>query len=195
MCVYVVYLQVRKEALEHVSDPSCINMHALIMSLEHERMHQETLAYMLAQQRKKSFKPISINLNGSHTTAPNGVTMNGKHDEDENQLTPFYAHCSYKSSAMDQSGGALGGRKKHPAGMNTETSYIAVPGGQVTLGIDLEEVKGCYVWDNESGTAGPLTVFEMEVAQQPVTVAQFREFVLQDQVGPWVACVACGNKA
>lgn len=30
-------------------------MHALCMSLEHERMHQETLCYMLAQQRKLDF--------------------------------------------------------------------------------------------------------------------------------------------
>jgi hypothetical protein len=49
-------LQTRSKILVCVEEGRELPMHELCMGLEHERMHQETLCYMLAQQRRLDYQ-------------------------------------------------------------------------------------------------------------------------------------------
>ncbi len=51
-----LHLQIRAKLMGCLDKPGPGTMHAVCMSLEHERMHQETLCYMVAQQRKQDYR-------------------------------------------------------------------------------------------------------------------------------------------
>ena len=140
------------------------SMHALIMCLEHERMHQETLCYMAAQQRKHEFEQ--------------GTTTNGTTTTSTTSTNSFYFdRCSYMDAALP------------PLAKNTTNNkVVCVPGGKVTMGIDPTTTKHGYVWDNELGTSGCRTVGDLVVSTTPVTVAEYRDFILDggyDREGWW----------
>jgi dimethylhistidine N-methyltransferase len=136
-------------------------MHAVLMSLEHERMHQETLCYMLAQQRKQDW------LTNKEQPQPRIETT------DAPRLPPFYfnARASYLTSSTTSS--------SNTNNTNTSSTMVTVPGSTaISLGINPCTEKHGFVWDNELGTSGPFTVKALSVAVNPVTVAEFYDFVV-----------------
>lgn len=163
-------------------------MHALVMALEHERMHQETLCYMAAQQRKKewientptteSSSAQEIATNGSETSidSTNLVsTSSSSSSALSTTSSPFYFNrCGYLASALSRHHTTTIPHNQGPSKM------VFVPGGTISLGITPSENHG-FVWDNELGTAGPYPVKDLQVASHSVTVAQFREFMVSDR--------------
>ncbi len=53
---------------------------------------------------------------------------------------------------------------------------------QVCVGVDPASERG-FNWCCELGRAGPLAVPSLQVAPRPVTVAQLKRFVFEEQVG------------
>ena len=154
-------------------------MHALVMTLEHERMHQETLCYMCAQQRKHEWF-LSNGGGGSSgsSSSSRGGSPNGNDDDDSGGDLPpvssfYFNRCSYLNTA------AAASSSSSSCG---EDEFLFVPGGTVTLGIDLTSQQNLgFVWDNELGTSQPCTVQNFNVSTSPVSVAQFRKFVVDAQ--------------
>jgi formylglycine-generating enzyme required for sulfatase activity len=139
--------------------------HAVLMALEHERMHQETLCYMLAQQRKHDWLANNSNEGSIATTTAAAQVENKINVDDATSLPPFFfnTRASYLTSSTTTS---------------TNTTMVTVPGSTtVSLGINPVQKHG-FVWDNELGTAGPFTVNTLSVATNPVTVAEFYDFVV-----------------
>lgn len=67
---------------------------------------------------------------------------------------------------------------------------------QVSLGVPPASERG-FLWDCELGRQGPVQVEGLRVGAGPVTVAQFRRFVFEDQVrGGWVggSCRPCWSQ-
>ena len=102
-------------------------------AIEHDRMHQETLCYMLAQGRKAAFE---------QRVPPK-------------QLLRIFA-------------------SKVPS---TEPD-ILIPAGTVRLGVDFDQG---FVWDNEGPPTPPADLAAFKVSSVPVSVAQFRQFVIGDR--------------
>jgi hypothetical protein len=81
-----------------------VSMHAVCMVLEHERLHQETLCYMLAQQRKADaaagssgqptiLTPISSSSPQLQAAGGPGISLS--------DTVPFYLQqCSYASTSL-----------------------------------------------------------------------------------------------
>lgn len=168
-------------------DASLQEMHALVMVLEHERMHQETLCYMAAQQRKKEWSEKTTT---SESESSLQKRTNGEASIDSENLpsttssslsptpwpSPFYFNrCGYLASAPNN-----GGHHNSTLPPKGPSKMVVVPGGYVSLGIDPSENHG-FVWDNELGISGPWKVRDLQVASQPVTVTEFREFVIFDR--------------
>lgn len=78
-----------------------VSMHALCMVVDHERQHQETLCYMLAQQRKADAaaaaagRPAVLAPPGSKGATPGGACQ-----QPADAVLPFYLQqCSYASAS------------------------------------------------------------------------------------------------
>jgi dimethylhistidine N-methyltransferase len=152
-------------------------MRALGMALEHERMHQETLVYMMAAQRRADFAAAG----GSARTTSDGASANGATASADGAsadgvdastgVAPFFFSrgCRYAATA---------GAPATPA-----AAPVRVPGGAVTLGLAAEDAAApaparAFVWDIEEGAPAPARVGALDVAPAPVSVAEFREFVM-----------------
>ena len=153
-------------------------MHAVLMVLEHERMHQETLCYMMAQQRKHDWvsnKTTNGTKTGEQATPETEIKIKREGSSPE----PFYFnnHCNYSSSATTPIAPPFPNMStinNTPAG-----TMVTVPGSStVSLGINPIEKHG-FVWDNELGTAGPISVTTLSVSAHPVTVAEFYDFIVK----------------
>jgi formylglycine-generating enzyme required for sulfatase activity len=142
-------------------DGGAAGMHALCMALEHERMHQETLCYMVAQQRRADFEAKA---NGASVIRQTAAAA-----QSTASPPPFYFNrsASYLATALVPVGGA-------------PQAFVTVPGGAVQLGLDPLQPRG-FVWDNELGLAPQVEVPPLRVAPAPVTVAQFWRFVVEDR--------------
>lgn len=156
-------------------------MHAVLMALEHERMHQETLCYMLAQQRKRDWlsnSKITSNGNGYGNGEAAAVAVVKNKDS---FLSPFFfsTHCNYLSSAPPSAPHFSDNSNSFPTSNSTTTgTMVTVPGNStVSLGINPVDKHG-FVWDNELGTATPISVDTLSVATHPVTVAEFYDFAV-----------------
>lgn len=156
-----------------------LDMHALVMALEHEHMHQETLTYMVAQQRRQDWEagtPRAV-IKNTKAIAAHGVNghanghsfSNGVVDEGLKPL--YFARCSYVAQGgLVANGAASNGVNGHHA------DFVTLPSGSVTLGLDPAYPRG-YVWDNELGTRGPIDVKSVSVGRRAITVAEFMRFV------------------
>ena len=129
-------LQVR-EQLRAVLQAGHLNMRGVCIALEHERMHQETLAYMQAQQRRIAFEAL----------------MQAGDIELQQQQ-----HCNGHASSNGQlANGLAAGRQLSNASGNgvaqsQETGANAMkycPAGTVMLGVDTASSVSGFVWDNE----------------------------------------------
>lgn len=141
-------------------------MQALCLALEHERMHLETLCYMIAQQRKKDFVAAA---KGEPVIQDEGALVQRQSGDGSTNAAPFYLHrCSYLAAALKC--GKNGGSPQ----------FVRVAAGSVHFGLDPSEPHG-FAWDNEVGLCGPLEVAEFDIAAWPVTVAQFMAFATQDK--------------
>jgi len=139
------------------------DMHAVVMCLEHERMHQETLCYMIAQQRKLDWiagTPGAVIAMGEITPpGPRGM-------EDAPELNSYYfAQSSYLVSVNAALESVL----------TLEKRFCSIPGGSVCLGLGMSYPSG-FVWDNERGSRGPIQVAPFAVSCHPVTVADSEDF-------------------
>ena len=209
-----------------------------VMVLEHAHQHQETLCYLLAQQRRldvcaaEERAPVVV-------CQPAAVTQGTSPAASQ---TFYLAQCSYASASLEQPGaggsaangdlaphtpvrrseGLLGTLRslltRAPAGAAAPPTpaFVRVPGRQVrarpdrrrvarccecaatapahmvralsgvpqvTLGLERASVEHSFHWDNELGVRGPEAVPDLLVGQRPVSVAQYRHFVLHDKVG------------
>lgn len=172
--------EVRSEVVAATSADAAhkIDMHAVMMALEHERMHQETLCYMLAAQRKRDWEESVVSgrkdrPENGHACGHNAGTSslaydraNGREEPSASYSEKFYfGRCTYTTTRRS---------------LQSSSSVTGVPGGNVRLGVDPDLPHG-YVWDNELGKLGPVKVKNLRVSKRPVTVAEFREFVVDDR--------------
>ncbi|KAL4447235.1 hypothetical protein ABPG77_007268 [Micractinium sp. CCAP 211/92] len=80
-----------------------------------------------------------------------------------------------------QLGGSRAGHNGRDAGpADGGDDFVTVPGGEVSLGVPPASERG-FLWDCEVGRQGPVQVEGLRVGAGPVTVAQFRRFVFEDQ--------------
>ena len=67
-----IHLQAREDVQKHVCQPTQ-DMWLINMCLEHEKMHQETLCYMLAQQQKQFWESSHLDSTGN-LIVQNGIS-------------------------------------------------------------------------------------------------------------------------
>lgn len=145
-----------------------LDMHAVNVLLEHERMHQETLGYMLAQHNKNEEKKGNrCNLSSS---TKNKIDENAKNSS----MQPYYysdPSCNYLSTAL-------------PTTTTTKKdAYALVPTCQVILGLHALEKRG-FNWDNELYTVEgrlPQQVPSFEISKYPVTCQEWARFTFVDK--------------
>lgn len=224
-----------RQVLQEAMRADRADMRGIYLALEHERMHQETLSYMQAQQRKRSFEaqlgqPAAANsqqpsanghtFNGVSTkghaangTAANGIVANGHavnghaangdaanrhaangHAADKTANTPGNGHVATAMNAPSSQKHAANGHAVHGngtkycfcngvskqgSGEESSMQLQLCPAGEVNLGVDTDESACGFVWDNEGPKQAPVTVPAFKAAAGPVTVAQFRQFVVE----------------
>lgn len=150
---------VRKELLE----AGDLDAHALHMSIEHERMHQETLCYMLAKQRRADW-----------------VCAGGGDEEDEardapgalapaSELGAYLGRAALEAERLAKEAAA--------ADLPAKNRTALVAGGQARLGVPSAATKHGIVWDNEMGEPEPVKLPAFHASRRPVTIAQFKRFV------------------
>jgi len=183
----------RREILDHLDTSSSsgdndgaeknkMDMHAVNLLLEHERMHQETLGYMLAQHNKNKNtgrereREKEKNGNESHLISSTSDKIDG--DTTKNSRQPYYyanPSCTYLSTALPAAAGA--------AAASTKESYALVPGCQVILGLHALETRG-FNWDNELYRVEgrmPQKVPSFEISKFPVTCEEWARFTFVDK--------------
>lgn len=163
--------------VEHFSE------RGMFMALEHERMHQETLCYLIAQERKNKFdlqqgrsdKDGAASLfdaerNGEFNKAMNcsKYDITGYFCTTKKQIPSFYFNLTRNITSRPQ---CLDTSKSH--------EFVRIRAGDVTYGIS-SGMKTGYVWDNERGTHGSVHVKEFEVGIDQVTIADFYKFVFEE---------------
>ncbi|KDD76550.1 hypothetical protein H632_c185p0 [Helicosporidium sp. ATCC 50920] len=175
---------------------------AACMALEHELMHQETLCYMLVQQRKQDFlaRAEEAGENRSGNAQADKKTPSFLRGQDDDP---------YLSTSMGLSPGSL--RRRFAAKPADEDVYALVPGRKVGDGeveraaraeakrrdcvlVSLDNpaprqvvlgqgsISHGFIWDNELGQTEPIVVKAFKLGRLPVTVAEFHRFVVQRKV-------------
>ena len=125
------------------------SMRSVHLALEHERMHQETLAYMQAQQRKRSFEAnLEANCNGTKHSRTNEPS--NEHQGSDASMNQHAANGNGMSNANGlhpKANGKLadGGSHNHTS---NDVQMIACPAGMAVLGVDAHPHVS-FVWDNE----------------------------------------------
>ena len=103
-------MQVRKQLLEAFAQGQVKTRDAYI-ALEHEWMHLETLAYMLAQEQRMSFELSSTAANGqSHGMNGNGRLDEPLDDSSDDEITSN-VHLSHKQQSIQANTAAAGDTK------------------------------------------------------------------------------------
>jgi dimethylhistidine N-methyltransferase len=161
-----MYVRSIREEVMKLVEAKQYDMESLAMSLEHERMHQETLCYMLAMLRKQQWENSNNGGMESSNVQLLGELPSGNGDQKFGQLLTFYMkRCKYTDYSRPS---------------DAKQERILVKGGTVNLGVaPLEDVG--FVWDNEIGTSNVVHVKDLNVSKYPITVSEFRSFVLNDK--------------
>lgn len=124
-------------------------MHALCMAVEHERQHQETICYMLAQQRKADAAaaaaghPAELAPSGSTAEAADGAEFQPLALCDSaNAVVPFYLQqCSYAGASTAAASTAAASTAAAPAAVPasavpaTPAKAERLPGRLASLGL------------------------------------------------------------
>jgi dimethylhistidine N-methyltransferase len=239
--------QVREQLLEGVSEGRC-SLRSTYLSLEHERMHQETLCYMMAQHQKRRWEASNslsspadslgaarasggeglahwqdegsegsarggrkncvdqsteansladgmskgtANGHAANGHAGNGHAGNGHaadghvangHGGNGHAASGHTAHGHAANGHVANGHAANGHAKERSVSVEGDTSgnMVAVPAGDVVLGADVDPSK-VFVWDNEGPLQAPQHVKSFKVAARPVTIAEFRAFVVESK--------------
>ena len=162
--MHLVHLQVREHLREAVRAKR-FDRRGLYIALEHERMHQETLSYMQAQQRRKAFESTL----GAGTVQPamaNGMTAMGatgsdlcrkgvskprihdSHDGRSEAESNGHGAFGGKPSGLVANGRLLNGHGKHD-GEHHFLDLVLCPAGKAVLGVNTDQHSSGFVWDNE----------------------------------------------
>lgn len=181
---------IRKElqsAFLSSSEAHELSSEACCMVLEHERMHQETLCYMLSQGRKQRFSEnvksgdfdplskveiMSPELPGAGIGGISTVEARQAWTLNAGILNFYFDLCGLRGAFPSR------GREMVHSPSNSDY-FIRVTEGKVKYGIPAGERCG-FVWDNECGTCGPTQVGSFDVGYRQITVAEFLKFVIED---------------
>ena len=197
-------LQVRTHILEAFASGSVKTRDAYI-ALEHEWMHLETLAYMLAQEQRLSFEKTSASSNnvqscvstdsssddemsakreclndhadGRRNGVANGLTnANGNGNGGLNGHT--HANGNSHSITDSHTNGDGNSRSSNGHVPLQSASMIQIPAGDITLGIDTDPSKN-FAWDNEGPQQSPQHVSSFQMASRPISNAEFYKFAVE----------------
>lgn len=177
--------QIRYELLELLSHECVLSsphaMHAVMMSLEHEREHQETLCYMMSQQNKHQFgavhekKDVLIGILEEKKVCPfftrNNLMQRGMGERKTDNVA--VSRCNGTNGTHSMMNGCTALLTVSPASCH----QVKVPSGNVILGVPCNQPTG-FVWDNERGSHGPIKVNELSVQSMAVTIGEFLRFIV-----------------
>lgn len=157
---------IREEVMQLI-ETGQYKMESLAMSLEHERMHQETLCYMLAMLRKQQWeKSKRCDVGRSTPESAKAKHVNGVHSQWAGQSLPFYMkRCKYTDYSRP---------------CDAKQEEVLVKAGTVSLGVSPLEDAG-FIWDNEMGETDLIDVEDLNVSKYPISVGEFRSFVIEDK--------------
>jgi len=142
----------------------------IILALEHEYMHLETLGYMRAQNRKACFekkmrKQPSNGHDSTTKTTTNGIahqTTNGVMKKGFNGVT----------NGVHKSNGA---RVHNIVDTEPEPAMVEIAAGTVTLGGDPKDET--FMWDNEYPKLVSTVSKPLKVSTKPVTIGEYLNFI------------------
>lgn len=215
-------MQVRKDILEAFASGSVKTRDAYI-ALEHEWMHLETLAYMLAQEQRLCFEQASTGRNDAHSIASSDSSSDGELLVARNRLNGHTnGHTHSITQANGKSSGTGNGRSCVNGGSHSMSNghtvnghgnslfgnghvssqmakLVHIPAGHVTLGTDTDQSKN-FVWDNEGPQQSPQHVGSFHMASRPISNAEYYKFAVEakgyEQEEYWKAeDLACLKKA
>lgn len=170
-------MQVRQElsssfdCIMHAGSSEEEQMKLLHMVLEHERMHQETICYMLAQQRA-----LDDGGGREHGVVGNGNGGLSSPTSCGAPPPPMASNVFYTFANCNGHGISYADCQIEPQRTLSARGMVFIPGGGVeNLGIDPSQPHA-FVWDNELGRTSPTCVRDLYVSS-PITVAEFARFV------------------
>ena len=196
----------RKQLLEAFKSGSAATRNAYL-AIEHEWMHLETLAYMLAQEQRLSFEEseaaahtdrqtlhrtsdsssdeeLSLNANGHGS---NGLT-NGHSNGNTNGISRNYSnghsngyHNKRNEKGLNGYGGSDGEVMTNGHGngfLPKSVKTVQIPAGDVILGTDVDPKKN-FVWDNEGPEQTSKHVGSFCMASRPVSNAEYYKFAVK----------------
>lgn len=198
-----MYVQKTRMKLLNVLSKAGIPSRLLILALEHEYMHVETLAYMRVQERKSAFEKevacngihnikISSRNNGASKDVHNGE-MHGSHNDGalrdvrngeirgshNNGGSNGRVNGSTTSNGVFNSHGN-GHAKGHSNGdeagiLKASRNMTRIAPGRVKVGGDPD--AGTFMWDNEYPEFTTTVREAFLVSRKPVTVGEFLTFI------------------
>ncbi len=201
-------LQVRRHTLEAFASGSVKTRDAYI-ALEHEWMHLETLAYMLAQEQRLSFEKSSASsnnvqssvstdsssddemsakpecLNGHADNQGNGVTngvMNGnKHaNENSNGSLNGHTHANGNSHSITDSHANGDGNSRSSNGHVSLQSAGMIQIPAGDITLGVDtDPSKNFAWDNEGPQQSPQHVSSFQMASRPISNAEYYKFAVE----------------
>lgn len=155
LCAYV--RRVRSMVMKAMEDGT-VSMHHVCFILEHERMHQETLAYMVVQQTKAEFeRELHANLEGErkfHAESMQHGNILKQHEEGLNN-----DHNRYN--------GKIAGKPN--------TQDVLILPGKTCMG--LQPSDSVFVWDNEQPMIETIVSEPFVVSSKAVSIREYMTFV------------------
>ena len=198
-----------RKQLQEGFDEDKVTTRLAYFAVEHEWMHLETLAYMLAQEQRLSFERTATAANG-HTPQladsklsmdsssddemlSNGHKLNGhvmSHaataHEGTNEVPNISSHdgCYDGVEGLGPADGDHTNGDSHiqpSSGCGTQSvGMLEIPAGDITLGTDMDPSIN-FVWDNEGPKQAPQHVSSFQMASRPVSNAEFYSFAVKSK--------------
>lgn len=159
------YVQTTRAKLLNTLAAGGVTPRLLVLALEHEYMHLETLAYMRVQERKSKFNSRLGTTKPYSNGTPNGKTS--KCVANANGVTVNGATKVHVANGTSNGNGKL----QFPFA----DLMVRITPGVATLGANAND--GSFMWDNEYPACTVRINEPFWVDRQPVTVAQFLSFM------------------
>ncbi len=200
-------MQVRKHILQALAEGSVRTSDAYV-ALEHEWMHLETLAYMLAQEQRLSFEKASAGGSTDGQTHPSNVSVDVSSDDEmcvkgvdghaqgqDNSLTNGVTNSNGRvngNSNGNVNGQSLANGHSHSvtngiSNGNSHSSSGHVPSKSASMvqipagDITLgtdTDPSKTFVWDNEGPRQSPQHVGSFQMASHPISNAEYYKFAV-----------------
>ena len=201
-------LQVRTHILEAFASGSVKTRDAYI-ALEHEWMHLETLAYMLAQEQRLSFEKSSASVNNAQSSfstdsssddemsakrgrlnghadsqgngVTNGVTNGNKHaNGDSNGGLNEHTHANGNSRCITNSHTNGDGNGCSSNGHMPLQSASMIQIPAGDITLGIDtDPSKNFAWDNEGPQQSPQHVSSFQMVSRPISNAEFYKFAVE----------------